>query len=171
MEFLFIEPANDFSNGKLVLKAYHEDFKKRGKQLLETVASIQKQGMTAELAQNCVAFYCQYSIANQLHQQDEEMLVFPLAVQTEPELREIIKHLEVEHEEINKLWDALTEQLTEPEEVDDFETLQSLIVEFELKQREHLEREEQMLLPKITALFNESQWQALGIEMEKSRNA
>lgn len=169
MEFLFIEPVDDFSDAKLVLKAYHDDFKKRGKELLEIVDLIQKEGMTVELAQKCVAFYCQYSIANELHQQDEELLVFPLAIQALPELRETIKTLEIEHSAVSELWDVLSVQLSEPEEIDDFEALRSLACEFELKEREHLEHEEQILLPKIKALFSDSQWQKLGAEMEKTR--
>lgn len=169
MEFQFIEPAQDFASAKPVLKAYHEDFRKRAAGLVELSRSVLEQGMTPESAQGCVGFYCQYCIANELHQQDEERFVFPLAITLSPDLKETITLLEQEHQQINRVWDSLAELLTEPEDVTDFDELHSLAVEFERLLNEHLQHEEQMLLPEISALFTEEQWAGIGAEMEKSR--
>ncbi len=169
MEFEFIEPAQDFTSAKPVLKAYHEDFRKRAAALVQLTASVQEQGMTRESAQGCVGFYCQYCIANGLHQQDEERFVFPLAISLSAGLEETIALLEQEHQQISKVWDSLAELLTEPEEVTDFDELHSLSMEFERLLTEHLQHEEQMLLPEISVLFTEAQWAEIGAEMEKFR--
>jgi len=78
MEFKFIDPATDFSDGLLVLKSYHVDFLKRGTQLVALTTRIQQEGMTEAFANQCMAMYCHYAHATHLHHKTRNHLNFDL---------------------------------------------------------------------------------------------
>ncbi len=53
MEFRFIDPATDFSDGLRVIEVYHEDLLKRGQALLVLVDTLRQAGMSEALANQC----------------------------------------------------------------------------------------------------------------------
>ncbi len=169
MESKFHDPAIDFSNGLLALKAYHEDFLKRGEKLLGLVEQIRQQGMTEKLLQQCVAMLCHYSHANQLHHQDEEQALFPLLVGQSALIDGMIERLMLDHEEIEASWEKLAALLKKPEQITDFEQFQQLTQKFERLQREHLNREDEDFSPKVKEILSSEQVQQVGLKMAALR--
>ncbi|MGH8601941.1 MAG: hemerythrin domain-containing protein [Gammaproteobacteria bacterium] len=112
MQFQFIEPAEDFSDGLNVLYSYHQQFLERGRELLALVDRIQSDGMNEEHAYQCVQLHCYYQRANPLHHQDEERVLFPLIVQRSFLIDGMIERLALDHEEIEEAWVELAPLLS-----------------------------------------------------------
>lgn len=170
MQFKYTEPATDFSDGLVALKAYHEDFLARGGKLLQLVAELKTQDMNADYANQCMAMYCHYEHANHLHHQDEELALFPLLVNYSALIDGMIERLMLDHEEIEKAWSALAVQLKQPEAIKDFAHLQALAIEFEKLQREHLNREDEDFSPQVKAILSQDQRAQVGVRMAELRH-
>ena len=165
MELKYTEPTNDFSNGLVVLKTYHEDFLVRGVNLLALVNEINQIGMNEARANQCLAMYWHYHHANQLHHQDEEQALFPLLLGVSPLIDAMMEKLIADHEEIEKAWALLAEQLRQPDKMTDFDKLQDLAQEFEKLEREHIIREDDDFSPKVKAELTIEQMQQVGKKM------
>ncbi len=170
MEFRYSDPVTDFSNGLHVLKTYHEDFLVRGVKLLDLVAEIKQQGMNESLANQCAAMLCHYGHANHLHHQDEEQALFPLLVGQSAIIDGMIERLMMDHEEIEKSWVLLAEELSRPEQINDFDQLEYLARDFEKIHREHLIREDEDFSPKAIDILSSEQIQQAGKKMAELRH-
>lgn len=157
MEFRFIDPATDFSDGLRVIEVYHEDLLKRGQALLVLVDTLRQAGMSEALANQCIDTHCYYTHASSLHHQDEEKGLFPLVVDQSPLIDGMLERLTLDHEEIEEAWDALASWLSNPEKVSDFPRMQTLAREFEKVLREHLIRENEDFLPPVGELLGAEQ--------------
>ncbi len=170
MEFKYTDPATDFSDGLMALKAYHEDFLTRGNALLQLAFELKAKGMKEQCANQCMAAFCHYEHANHLHHQDEEQALFPLLVGKSVLFDGMIERLMLDHEEIEAAWLALAEQLKQPELITDFEALQKKAVEFEKMQREHLTREDEDFSPLVKAELTTKQRAEVGAKMAELRH-
>ncbi|MCK5828795.1 MAG: hemerythrin domain-containing protein [Methylococcales bacterium] len=170
MEFKFTDPATDFSSGLQVITDYHQDFLARGLQLVELTKTIQKQGMTEDLANQCMDMYCHYSHATILHHKDEEEGLFPLLVDQSSLVIGMIERLIMDHEEIEESWAALSSRLSNPQDITNFDHLVHLTVEFEKILRDHLTREDEDFSPQIKKLLTAEQLEEAGKKMSKLRH-
>lgn len=170
MEFKFTDPAADFSGGFNVLDDYHQDFLNRGKQLVALANTIKKQGMSEDLANQCMDMYCYYSHANHLHHKDEEEALFPLLVNQSSLIVGMIERLMLDHEDIEKAWDDLAERLSKPEEITNVDHFHHLVVTFEKVHREHLIREDEDFFPKIKDILSAEQIAQAGKKMSVLRH-
>ena len=170
MEFKYSDPVTDFSNGLVVMKTYHEDFLIRGRNLLDLVADIKQQGMNESLANQCAAVLCHFGHANNLHHQDEEQALFPLLVGQSILIDGMIERLMMDHEEIEKSWALLAEQLSSPELIKDYDQLINLAADFEKIHREHLTREDEDFSPKAKDILSSGQIRQAGEKMAELRH-
>ena len=170
MQLKYTEPTNDFSNGLVVLKAYHEDFLARGVKLLALVDEIKQQGMNESFANQCLAMYWHYHHANQLHHQDEEQALFPLLLGKSPLIEAMMEKLITDHEEIEKAWALLAKQLKQPDNITDFENLEILAQDFEKLEREHINREDEDFSPKIKIILSAEGMLQIGQKMQELRH-
>ena len=169
MEFRFIDPVTDFSNGLQVIQNYHDDFLNRGKALITLVDTLRLEGMSETLANQCINSHCHYTHACSLHHQDEEKGLFPLIVNQSPLIDGMLERLTLDHEEIEEEWEALGSRLSQPEHIRDFGELQTLARAFEKVLREHLTRENEDFLPQINALLTPEQLLQSGEIMQQLR--
>ncbi len=170
MQFKFTDPASDFSNGLLVLKAYHENLLERGEQLLKLVDEIDKQGINEALAYQCMENFWHYQHANLLHHQDEEQGLFPLMLGKSALVDGMMERLMLDHEEIEKAWDKLATYLSQPEKITNTGLLKHLATEFEQIQREHLIREDEDFSPRVQESLTEQELQQMGDTMKALRH-
>ena len=157
MEFKFTDPATDFSNGLQVISDYHQDFMARGIQLVKLAEEIQKQGISNELANQCMAAYCHYSHATLLHHKDEEECLFPLLAEQSSLIIGMMERLIMDHEEIETSWSAVSTRLSHPENITNVDHFLHLTVEFEKILREHLTREDEDFSPQIKKILSPHQ--------------
>jgi hemerythrin-like domain-containing protein len=169
MEFKFIDPATDFSDGIGVIKVYHQDFLVRGKELLNLVEEIGVQGMNEVLANRCIDMHCHYFHANRLHHLDEEQGLFPMLENRSQLFNGMIDLLIQDHEEIEALWEPLSLLLGKPGQLTEVVQLKELSAAFEKSQREHLTREDEDFLPKIEETLSLEQRRQVGQVMIKLR--
>ncbi len=170
MKIQFNDPATDFSNGLFVIKAYHEDFLKRGEALLRLVDKISTQGVDEDLAYQCMSAYWHYNIANHLHHRDEEEGVFPMMLGQSALTDGMIERLLLDHAEIEKSWANLAEFLSQPDKIENTDYLRHLAEEFERLQRAHINREDEDFAPRVKALLTASQLQQLGDKLHHLRH-
>ncbi len=170
MEFKFVDPVEDFSNGLVALKTYHEDILQTGEKLLKLVDEIKQQGMNEDLAIQCMNLYCYYDHANLLHHQDEEQALFPLLIGKSPLIDGMMERLILDHEEIEKAWGLLAEKLSKPELINNYDELVHLAKDFEKQQREHLTREDEDFSPKVKEVIDDGQIKQVGRKMAQLRN-
>jgi len=170
MEFKFTDPATDFSSGLQVITDYHQDFLTRGVQLVELAKEIKKQGMTEQLANQCMNMYCHYSHATNLHHKDEEEALFPLLVDQSSLIIGMIERLIMDHEEIEESWAALSSRLCHPENINNFDHFLHLAIEFEKILRDHLTREDEDFSPVIKTLLSDDQLKLAGTKMSEIRH-
>ena len=170
MEFKFTDPATDFSNGLQVIQDYHQDFLDRGTKLLAIANDIKQQGMTEDLANQCMDMYCHYSHANHLHHKDEEEALFPILIDQSSLVIGMIERLMLDHEEIEKSWDQLAEMLSKPEKIKNFDYFLHLTTEFEQIQRDHLTREDKDFSPQIKKILSAEQIKQVGQKMSELRH-
>ena len=170
MEFRFIDPATDFSNGLEVIRAYHRNLLAKGQELMSLAEDISTGEMTKELAEHCIAVHCHYARTTMLHHQDEEQGLFPMIIRKSPLIDGMIERLAVDHEEIEEAWGEVSEILGKPEQVMDAETLKQRCGIFEKLLREHLIREDEDFLPKVEVLLDSEQLRQMGGSMAKLRN-
>ncbi len=169
MEFRFTDPATDFSDGIKVIESYHQDFLKRGSELLGLAEEIISRGMNENLANRCVDMHCHYFHAGRLHHLDEEQGLFPLLENQSRLFDGMIDLLIQDHEEIEEDWEQLAGMLADPESITDTSLLRDLVKAFEKTQREHVIREDKDLLPKLEELLTIEQRQQAGEVMAKLR--
>lgn len=169
MQFRFIDPVDDFTDGMQVLRGYHEDFLERGKQLLLLVEDIHNNGMNESSASRCIEFHSYYTRANRLHHQDEEAALFPLIINQSFLIDGMIERLTLDHEEIEESWNELAVLLSAPEKITGTGKLQRLAREFEKLQREHLLREDEDFLDQVEALLSSAQCIEMGKKMAALR--
>ncbi|MCF6251575.1 MAG: hemerythrin domain-containing protein [Methylococcaceae bacterium] len=170
MEFKFTDPATDFSNGLLVISDYHHDFLARGLQLVELAKEIKKQGMTEQLANQCMEMYCHYSHATHLHHKDEEEVLFPLLVDQSSLIIGMIERLIMDHEEIEESWATLSTRLSQPEKITNFDHFLHITLAFEKILREHLTREDEDFSPQIKKILAAEQIKQAGKKMSELRH-
>jgi len=170
MEFKFTDPVTDFSNGLQVIQEYHQDFLARGIQLVELANKIKQQGMSEDLANQCINMYCHYSHATHLHHKDEEEALFPVLVDQSSLVLGMIERLMIDHEEIETSWEALSTQLSNPEQITNFDDFVQLTIEFEKILRDHLTREDEDFSPKIKEILSASQIKQIGEKMSEIRH-
>lgn len=149
MEFRFIDPAKDFSEGMQVLQTYHDDFLDAGKQLLTLVEGICEHGMNKARASQCIHLHCYYTRANLLHHRDEEKALFPLILKKSFLIDGMIERLVLDHEAIEESWNELAKILSRPEGITNMGVLVDSAQAFEKLQREHLLREDEDFFPKL----------------------
>jgi hemerythrin-like domain-containing protein len=170
MEFKFTDPATDFSNGLQVLQNYHQDFLARGTQLVALANNIKQQGMTEDLANQCMDTYCHYSHATHLHHKDEEEALFPILVDQSSLIIGMIERLMLDHEEIEKSWAELSTRLKNPEQITNFDHFLHLSTEFEKILREHLTREDEDFSPQVKKILSAEQITQAGEKMATLRH-
>ncbi len=171
MKIQFNDPATDFSNGLLVIKAYHQDFLKRGEGLLQLLQNIQQQGINEALAYQCVEAYWHYNVANHLHHRDEEEGVFPMMLGKSMLTDGMMERLLLDHEEIEKAWVKLSNFLAKPDQIENSDYVLHLAEEFERLQREHLNREDEDFAPRVKEFLTEAQLQTLGDTLWQLRHS
>ena len=169
MQFQFLEPTEDFSDGLKVLYSYHEQFLERGRELLALVGRIISDGMNEQHAYQCVQLHCFYQRANALHHQDEERVLFPLIVHRSFLIDGMIERLALDHEEIEEAWVELAPMLGRPEHIVDREKLKRLALEFEKLQREHVTRENEDFFPTLEERLGPEQRIEMGEKMANLR--
>jgi hemerythrin-like domain-containing protein len=170
MEFKYTDPATDFSNGLQVLQDYHQDFLARGKQLVALANTIKQQGMSEDLANQCMNMYCHYSHATHLHHKDEEEALFPILVEQSSLVIGMIERLMLDHEEIEESWATLSPRLNNPEQITNFDHFLHLTTEFEKILREHLTREDEDFSPQVKKILSAEQMKQVGEKMSKLRH-
>ncbi|NOQ65193.1 MAG: hypothetical protein GQ582_11840 [Methyloprofundus sp.] len=170
MEFKYKEPISDFNDGLVVLKTYHEDFIEHGQNLLTLVANLKQHGMTEAYANECMATYCHYDHATFLHHQDEEQGLFPLLLGHSALIDGMIERLMLDHEEIESAWKLISDQLKQPDQISNFEALESSAIEFEALLRGHLTREDEDFSPHVQAILNTEQRVIAGEKMAEIRH-
>jgi len=170
MEFKFTDPATDFSSGLQVITDYHQDFLTRGVQLVELAKEIKKQGMTEQLANQCIDMYCHYSHATILHHKDEEEALFPLLVDQSSLIIGMIERLIMDHEEIEESWATLSTRLSHPEDITNFDHFLHLTIAFEKILRDHLTREDEDFSPQIKKILSTEQLELAGRKMSELRH-
>ena len=169
MQFRFIDPVDDFTDGVQVLRIYHKDFLERGERLLLLVEDIHKNGMSESSAGRCVEFHSYYTRANRLHHQDEEFALFPLIINQSFLIDGMIERLTLDHEEIEESWDELARLLGAPEKMIGMGKLRRLVREFEKLQREHLLREDEDFLDQAESILTPAQRVEMGGKMAALR--
>lgn len=170
MEFKFTDPATDFSDGLQVLQAYHQDFLSRGSQLVALTNKIKQQGMSEDLAHQCMEMYCHYSHATHIHHKDEEQALFPLLINSSALIIGMIERLMMDHEEIETAWTKLAPQLNHPESISNFDVLSQQSKEFEKLLNEHITREDEDFTPHIKEVLTTIQIQQIGKKMSELRH-
>lgn len=170
MEFKFTDPATDFSNGLHVLQAYHQDFLSRGKELVALTTKIKQQGMSEDLAHQCMEMYCHYSHATHLHHRDEEQALFPLLINASGLIIGMIERLLMDHEEVENAWEKLAPQLSHPESISNFDELSQQSIQFEKLLNEHITREDKDFAPLIKEVLTAKQVQHAGKKMSELRH-
>ena len=170
MEFKFTDPATNFSSGLQVITDYHQDFMAKGVQLIELAEAIKKQGMTEKLANQCMAMYCHYSHATNLHHKDEEEALFPLLVDQSSLIIGMMERLIMDHEEIEGSWATLSSRLSNPEKITNFDHFLHITTEFEKILRDHLTREDEDFAPQIKKILSPHQILKAGHKMAKLRH-
>jgi Uncharacterized conserved protein len=170
MEFRFIDPARDFSDGMQVLHTYHKELLVVGEQLLTLAQDIRDYGMNEVRANQCVHLHGFYMRANLLHHQDEEKALFPLLVNRSFLIDGMIERLALDHEEIEEAWDELAAMLGRPEHIADKDKLIEVAQVFEKLQRQHLNRENEDFFPNIAKLLGPDQPVLMGKTMARLRN-
>ncbi len=169
MKFKFNDPATDFSNGLTVIKDYHQSLLQRGDKLLLLIDEIKQEGMNETLANRCIDLHCFYFHANRLHHLDEEQAIFSLLVNQSELYKGMVDLLTQDHEEIECDWQLLAPILANPEYIKDIEQLEKFAIQFEQRQRKHLQREEEDFLPKIELLLSSIEKQQAGKKMAELR--
>jgi len=170
MEFKFIDPATDFSNGLQVITDYHQDFLSRGIQLIQLAKEIQKNGMTELSANQCINMYCHYSHATILHHKDEEEALFPLLADQSSLIIGMMERLIMDHEEIEKSWATVSTRLSHPEKINNFDHFLHITIEFEKVLRDHLTREDEDFAPQIKKVLTDEQLTQAGETMANLRH-
>jgi hemerythrin-like domain-containing protein len=125
--------------------------------------------MNENLANRCVDMHCHYFHAGRLHHLDEEQGLFPLLVNQSRLFDGMVDLLIQDHEEIEADWDPLASMLADPEHITDPKEFLELARAFEKRQREHLIRENEDLLPRLEELLTSEQRQQAGEAMAKLR--
>ena len=169
MEFRYVDPVTDFSNGMQVLRRYHGEFLEKGALLLTLVDHIHDSGMNESSAVQCIEFHGYYTRANKLHHQDEELALFPLIVNRSFLIDGMIERLALDHEEIEEVWGELSGLLSTPEKIPGMGKLRSITREFEKIQREHLLRENEDFLDKVETMLTPTQKIEMGWKMATMR--
>lgn len=169
MEFRFVDPAKDFSDGMRVLYTYHDGLLDFGKRLLRLVEDISKHGINEARANECIHLHCYYTRATRLHHHDEEKALFPLILKKSFLIDGMLERLLLDHEEIEEAWNELARMLGRPEHICDKDQLFVLAGEFEKLQREHLLRENEDLFPKLKPLLDREQLAQMGKIMVRLR--
>ncbi len=170
MEFIFTDPATDFSSGLQVITDYHQDFLARGTKLVGLAEKIKKQGISESLANQCMNMYCHYSHASILHHKDEEEALFPLLVEQSSLIIGMMERLIMDHEEIEESWADLAKRISHPEKITNFDHFLHLTIEFEKILREHLTREDEDFIPQIKKILTADQLQKAGEKMANLRH-
>jgi len=170
VEFKYKEPIDDFNDGLVVLKTYHEDFIEHGQNLLSLVANLKEHGMTEAYANECMATYCHYDHATFLHHQDEEQGLFPLLLGSSALIDGMIERLMLDHEEIETAWKLISDQLKQPDKISNFDALENSAIEFEQLLREHLTREDEDFSPHAQAILDAKQRTVAGEKMAELRH-
>lgn len=170
MEFKFIDPATDFSSGLQVITDYHQDFLARGVQLVELAKEIKQQGMTEDLANQCMEMYCHYSHATNLHHKDEEEGLFPLLVDQSSLIIGMMERLIMDHEEIEESWAGVAKMLSHPENITNFDYFLHQTIEFEKTLRDHLTREDEDFSPQIKKILTTELIKQAGQKMAELRH-
>ena len=170
MEFKFIDPATDFTSGLKVITDYHQDFLARGTRLVKLAEKIKQQGMTEELANQCMEMYCHYSHATLLHHKDEEEALFPLLVDQSSLVIGMMERLIMDHEEIETSWEKVSTRLSHPEQIENVDHFLHLTIEFEKILRDHLTREDEDFSPHIIKVLTPAQLKQVGEKMFELRH-
>lgn len=169
MEFKFIDPATDFSDGIVVIQRYHDDLLATGERLLKLSFKMSHHGVSEAAAIEAVDLHQHYTRANTLHHADEEQCLFPLLVGQDLILDGMIERLTLDHEEIEQWWAELAGFLGTPEKITDTDRLVEVAFQFERLQREHLTRENEDFLPRIDEQLNIFHRQQVGHSMARLR--
>ncbi|KAF3977930.1 MAG: hemerythrin domain-containing protein [Methylococcales symbiont of Iophon sp. n. MRB-2018] len=169
MEFIFTDPATDFSSCLKVIKSYHEDFIARGVRLLVLAREVKQHGMSENLANQCMDMYCHYSHANHLHHKDEEQALFPVLIDQSTLVIGMIERLMMDHEEIETSWDLLADKLNNPQNISDLDQFLKLAIDFENIQREHLTREDEDFSPRVREILSVEDIKQIGQKMFEFR--
>ncbi|MDQ7091470.1 MAG: hemerythrin domain-containing protein [Methylococcales bacterium] len=170
MKFQFTDPATHFSDGLAVIKIYHQTLLEKGEVLLALMDDMKDQTMNKSLANRCIDLHCFYFHANRLHHLDEEEALFPLLKNHSEFYDGMMDLLTQDHEEIEYEWQVLAENLGNPEQISDYSALQKNALEFERKQREHLNREEEDFLPRVADLLSSAEKEQAGKKMAALRH-
>lgn len=169
MEFRFIDPGQDFSNGIDVLYAYHESLLEHGALLLELTSQIHERGITELTANQVIDLHSYYTRANSLHHQDEEKALFPIIVNRDSLIDGMIERLALDHEEIENAWSEVSTRMRKPEGIKSPWILLEHAREFERLQREHLLRENEDFLPTVKELLSSAEQREIGRVMARMR--
>ncbi|AMP01629.1 hemerythrin HHE cation binding domain protein [Collimonas arenae] len=170
-----IATAPDFSQPIAVLKHCHDRIRKQLDTLQNLLEHLPQHGNDAQAQQAAQSIMRYFNQAAPHHHADEEVDLLPmLSVTASGEdaalLQKLMPEIMAEHQQMDKLWHALDQQLTS---IADGESTNQLsaqdVQQFSAIYSAHMEKEETWIAPMAKRLFNEQQMQQLGSAMQQRR--
>jgi hemerythrin-like domain-containing protein len=163
------EPAPDFSDPLGLLAACHRRMLGFCELLGRMPAHLAMYGIDQEATDAALRVMHYFDTAAVLHHLDEERDLFPLlAGQTA--LAPLIDHLQAQHRELECQWQTLASQLRQiPSGTFQAAAFRDAAARYGGTCREHIDREETLLLPAARACLDSHQLRALGHNMAARR--
>lgn len=153
-----------------LLKACHARILLYADLLLKLNMHISSKGIDQEAltAINRIQHY--FSTAAAYHHQDEENDLFPMLIGINSDALALVESLENEHLELDGLWQKIETILLNPEMIANDENFEHHCHQFLSVNQEHIEKENEMLLPMAEQFLSPEQLTQLGKSMAARRN-
>jgi hemerythrin-like domain-containing protein len=161
-------PAPGFDDPLGLLAACHERIQTHCK-LLGRIVEHHAHGELGPAVHGACAQVTRYfTTAAVHHHEDEEHDLFPMLLQTRPELDALVTRLRDEHDRLEALWESLAPAMAKPEDVETAD-LAARVASFRAAYENHIALENTELLPAARERLGEDDIARLGKAMANRR--
>lgn len=165
----FPSAAPDFSDPLGLLRACHERIFQHCDRLEALARHLGDKGADLEAQQAAAGIHRYFSTAARHHHVDEEEEFFPRLSKQTPELANLIRQLEQEHQQLDALWAELAPLLESLTDVRDIPALQTLAQRLAQSYRGHAQRENESVLASARQLLSGDELTQMGHNMAARR--
>lgn len=152
-----------------VLRACHERMLGYCDMLEKLVSHIAEQGLDGEAKSAITKVVDYFTTSAAHHHQDEEENLFPILNGQSLKLADLVFRLRQEHQELNRLWDALAADFNKPSTLAENPDFAAHVSEFCQHYRDHIELENSELLFMAQHILSSRQLEEMGDDMAKRR--
>ncbi len=161
--------APGFDEPLLMLRACHTRILKQCETLQRLAWHLQQGGPDDDARDAASNIYRYFSTAGIHHHMDEEEDLFPILLETSPELTQMIRALRQDHQEMERLWAQLAPLLADVDSIGDRQEFARTAAHFQAIYIAHIERENNDVLPAAQHQLLPGQLKRLGLNMARRR--